>query len=148
MLITRYNPTKEIQEFRRGFDNLNSFLDTFLSEDNLFAGTNFLPAVNTREGKYAYHIELDLPGLDKDDISIDIKDNTLTVSGERKLRDEVKEEDYYRIESQYGSFERSFSLPKNVDIENIHAEANDGVLEIVIPKLENEKDKPKKIEIK
>jgi len=73
----------------------------------------------------------------------------LIISGERKIKDEIKEENYYKIESRYGSFSRSFSLPEEADIENIHAESNDGVLEIVVPKLESAKvDKVKKISIK
>jgi HSP20 family protein len=148
MLITQYNPSNEIQEFRRGFNSLNSLLETFLADTGSFNTENIIPAVNTREGKHAYHIELDLPGIEKKDISVDVKDNSVVISGERKTNDKVKKEDYYKIESQYGYFERSFSLPKNVDVENIHAESKDGVLEVVIPKLESVEDKPKKIEIK
>ncbi len=148
MLITRYNPSREIQEFRRGFDEFNSFLDNFLSDNSAFSDVNFMPSVNTREGKHAYHVELDLPGIKKEDIHVDIKDNSIVISGERKVREEVNADDYYKIESQYGSFERSFSLPENADVENIHAESKDGVLEVVIPKLNNEEVKPKTIEIK
>ena len=60
----------------------------------------------------------------------------------------MKEEDYYKVESSYGKFERSFTLPENVDVENIHAESEDGVLEVVIPKLTKSENKSKKIEIK
>ncbi len=148
MLITRYNPSREIQEFRRGFDEFNSFLDNFLSDNSAFNDVNFMPSVNTREGKHAYHVELDLPGIKKEDIHVDIKDNSIVISGERKVREEVNADDYYKIESQYGSFERSFSLPENADVENVHAESKDGVLEVVIPKLNNEEVKPKTIEIK
>jgi HSP20 family protein len=71
------------------------------------------------------------------------------VSGERKVKSEVKEENYYKIESSFGQFSRSFSLPEEIDVENIHAESENGVLEIVLPKLEKAKiDKVKKIEIK
>lgn len=108
----------------------------------------FLPTINTREGEYAYHIEVDLPGIKKEDVDIKIEDNTLVVSGERKVKNEIKEDEYYKIESSFGKFSRSFSLPEEVDVENIHAESKDGVLEIVLPKLEDAKaDKVKKIEI-
>jgi len=60
----------------------------------------------------------------------------------------VKEEDYYKVESAYGKFSRSFTLPEKVDVENIHAESKDGVLEVIIPKLKEEEKKPKKIEIR
>jgi len=149
MFITRYNPSKEIQEFRKGFDGLNAFLDTFLSDNTFDSGANFEPSVNTREGEFAYHIEMDLPGINKNDISVEVKDDSVIISGERKIRNEVNEDDYYKIESHYGSFARSFSLPENVDFENIRAESNDGVLEVIIPKLENsEENEAKKIKIK
>jgi HSP20 family protein len=111
--------------------------------------TAFTPSVNTREGEYAYHVEVDLPGVKKEDINVNVQDNVLTISGERKSKEEVKEENYYKVESQYGKFERSFTLPENVDAEDIHAESQDGVLEVVIPKLKvAKKEEPKKIEIK
>jgi HSP20 family protein len=109
---------------------------------------DFKPNVNTIEGKNAYHIEVDLPGVKKEDIHVNIEDNVLTISGERKVKNEVKEEDYYKVESSYGSFSRSFTLPEKVDVENIHANSEDGVLEVVIPKLEVVENKAKKIEIK
>ncbi len=109
---------------------------------------SFVPKLNTREGEDAYHVELDLPGIKKEDIEITTEDNILTISGERKMKEEVKEEDYYKVESSYGKFSRSFTLPEKIDVENIHAESKDGVLEVVIPKLKEEEKKPKKIEIK
>ena len=146
MLVTRYNPN--MREFRRGFDLLNSMLDNFTQEENSTLKFDFSPAVNTREGEFAYHVEIDLPGMKKEDISISLEDKTLVISGERKLKEELKEDDYYKIESAFGKFSRSFTLPENVDAENIHAEAKDGVLEVVIPKLKEEVQKVKKIEIK
>jgi len=148
MYVTRYNPAREMREFQKGFEHINSFLDNFMGRKTEIGRTDFEPFVNTREGEHAYHVELDLPGMKKEDINVDIKDNIITISGERKTKEELKEEDYYKIESSYGKFERSFSLPENVDIENIHAESEDGVLEVIIPKLEKKTDKPKKIEIK
>jgi HSP20 family protein len=148
MYVTRYNPTKEIKEFQRGFENFNLFLDEFIGENTILNGIDFKPLVNTREGEYAYHIELDLPGTKKEDINVDVKDNTVTISGERKTKDEIEKENYYRVESRYGKFERSFALPENIDIENIHAESQDGVLEVIIPKLKKVENQPKKIEIK
>ena len=149
MLVTRYNPNAQMREFRRSFDLLNSMLDDLGSlKTDSFKGA-FSPAINTREGEFAYHIEVDLPGIEKEDIHIQVEDNTLAISGERKIKEEMKEENYYKIESSFGSFSRLFSLPEDADIENIHAESTDGVLEIVVPKLESAKvDKVKKIAIK
>jgi len=149
MLVTRYNPNAQLREFRRGFDILNSMLEEFTSTNTPAFQTDFNPNVNTREGEFAYHIEVDLPGMSKDDIDIQIEDNNLIISGERKIKEELKEENYYKIESSYGTFKRSFSLPEDADIENIHASSTDGVLEVVIPKLKKEKEqKNKKIKIK
>ena len=149
MLITHYNPNRRIREFRRGFDLLNAMLDDFTPERSSDSfKTDFTPTINTREGEYAYHVEVDLPGMKKDDIDIQIEDKTLIISGERKIKNEIKEESYYKIESSFGTFSRSFTLPDEVDIENIHAESKDGVLEVTVPKLEKPKvDKVKKIAI-
>jgi len=149
MFVTRYNPSGQMKDFRRGFDFLHSMLDEINTKDvETFKG-DFSPSINTREGEYAYHVELDLPGVKKEDINVKVEDKTLVVSGERKMKDEIKEENYYKIESSFGSFYRSFTTPEHVDLENIHAESTDGVLEIVIPKLEKEKiDKVKNISIK
>ena len=149
MLITRYNPNKQMREFRRGFDLLNSMLDNINEQKGSVFKDDFTPTVNTREGEFAYHVEVDLPGVKKEDINIQVEDATLVVSGERKVKEEIKEENYYKVESSFGSFSRSFSLPEEADIENIHAESADGVLEVIVPKLESAKvDKIKKVEIK
>lgn len=149
MLVTRYNPTVQMREFRRGFDILNAMLDEFSLKQENGSKVDFIPAINTREGEFAYHLELDLPGMKKEEINIQIEDNTLIVSGQRKIKEELKEENYYKIESNFGSFSRSFSLPDDADIENIHAQSLDGVLEVVVPKLEvQEVEKIKKIDIK
>ena len=145
MLVTKYNPYTEA---RRGFDLFNTLMQTLDPVREETAISAFVPRVNTREGEYAYHVELDLPGIKKEDIEITTEDNVLTISGERKMKEEVKEDDYYKVESAYGKFSRSFTLPEKIDVENIHAEAKDGVLEVVIPKLKEEETKPKKIEIK
>ena len=144
MIVTRFNPFREINEFRQTFNHLNALLD---KNDNRQV-TAFSPSVNTREGDFAYHIEVDLPGVKKEDIEINVHDNYLTLSGERSINNELKEENYYRVESEYGKFERSFSIPEGVDTENIHAESADGVLEVIIPKLKTVKSTPRKIEIK
>jgi len=149
MLVTRYNPNNQMREFKRTFDLFNSMFNEISNSTAESVNNDFVPAINTREGEYAYHVEVDLPGVDKDDIEIKVEDNTLIISGERKVKEEIKEENYYKVESRFGSFSRSFSLPEDVDVENIHAESTDGVLEVVVPKLESAKiDKVKKIEIK
>jgi HSP20 family protein len=142
MFLTKYDPFKELRDLeRKMFNNFPS-----LSEESALSG--FTPVINTREGEYAYHIEADLPGVKKEDISVDTKDNVLTISGERKHKEEVKKDDYYKLESSYGKFQRSFTLPEGVDTENIQASCENGVLEVTIPKLAIEDKKKQKIEVK
>ncbi len=141
MLVTRFDPFKTIKEIE------NTILSNYAPVADDKGITAFVPSVNTREGEFAYHIEVDLPGVKKEDIKVDVKDNALTISGERKFKNETKEDDYYKIESSYGKFSRTFTLPDDADIENIEASSTDGVLEVVIPKLKKE-DNTKTIEVK
>lgn len=141
MITTRYNPTT--------FQLINSIIDTMNQKNEQVGVFDFTPSINTREGQNAYHIEVDLPGVKKEDISVSIEDGKLIISGERSYKEEVKEEHYYKVESRFGKFSRSFSLPEEADIEKIHAESIDGVLEVVVPKLESALvEKTRKIEIK
>lgn len=143
MYPVRYDPFHELRELEKQF--FPRFGSLMKEEDNLHA---FKPAVNTREGEYAYHIEVDLPGVNKEDIKVDVSDRTLTISGERHTKNEVNEKDYYRCESSYGKFQRSFTLPDNVDTENVTATCEDGVLEVVVPKVTKQSEEKKKIEVK
>ena len=139
MLVTRYrNPALSLfEEFVNNFEKSQAQQEVF----------DFVPAVNTREGDDAYYVDVDLPGVKKEDVEISVDENVLTIKGKRETKEEVKEENYYRIESKYGTFSRSFTLPEKVDVENIKASSEDGVLEIVIPKQTVIKDSVKKIEI-
>lgn len=140
MLMTPYNPFREIREIENRLFGNRAVTST---EENV---ATFTPKVNTREGAFAYHVDVDLPGVKKEDIKVDIKENVLTVSGERHSKEEIKEKEYYRVESSFGKFSRSFTLPDNVDVENIEAKSDNGVLEVVIPKLA-EKETVKSISV-
>lgn len=147
MLVTRYEPFNDI---RKSFDLVNQIINSVEQKRGLNSSLtfDFVPKVNTREGKEAYHVEVELPGIKKEEVDIKVDGNVLTISGERTLRNEVKEEDYQKVESRYGAFSRSFTLPEEVDVENIHAESENGIVEIVIPKLKKVDSNSKKIEIK
>lgn len=142
MLLTRFDPFRELRSLEQRMN------EVFTSDMNKDLLSNFTPTVNTREGEFAYHIEVDLPGVKKEDISVKIDHNILTLKGERKSKKEVKKEDYYKMENSFGSFTRSFTLPNNVDAENIHAENKDGVLEITLPKKEVKSETSKQIKVK
>ncbi|MFV7789275.1 Hsp20/alpha crystallin family protein [Aliarcobacter lanthieri] len=138
MYLTKFDPFKQLKEIEKSLYN---------QIGNNEGVTAFVPTVNTREGEFAYHVDVDLPGVKKEDIKVDINKGVLTISGERKTKDEVKQEDYYKVETYFGKFSRSFTLPDNADIENIEAKNDNGVLEVVIPKLKDDVSK-KSIEIK
>ncbi|MBN2870765.1 MAG: Hsp20/alpha crystallin family protein [Campylobacterales bacterium] len=142
MLLTRFNPLKELRTLE---DRMNEAFAMDLKKDVF---SSFTPSVNTREGEFAYHIDVDLPGVKKEDISVKIDNNILTLKGERKSKEEVKEENYYKMESSFGCFTRSFTIPDNVDTENVHAENRDGVLEITLPKKEKKNKSAKEIKVK
>ncbi len=142
MLVTRFNPYKELKELE---NRLFNYYPTESDESDISA---FKPTVSTREGEFAYHVEIDLPGVKKEDISSDVKENQIVISGERNFKEERQEKDYYKIESSYGKFQRSFAFPENVDVENIEARSTDGVLEVTLPKLKVEKTEIKKIQVK
>lgn len=143
-VVRGYNPFAELEAIREQFNRvLNQATDDSVKRD-----IAFVPVVNTREGDDAYYIEVELPGVKKDNITIDVNDDTLTISGERVVKDEHKDDTFYKVESLYGKFERSFSLPEDVDTDKIEATSKNGVLEIKIPKVQKIEKAPKKIEIK
>jgi HSP20 family protein len=99
------------------------------------------PVVDIYDNNENIVIKAELPGIDKKDIAVDVKEGVLTVKGERSTANEVKEEKYYRRERNFGKFDRAFTLPKGVDPEKIQADYTDGVLQIKIPKPETKKPK-------
>lgn len=131
MLVTRFDPFKQLKEIEQS-------LYSYPKNEGL---NGFVPVVNTRETEFAYHVDVDLPGVKKEDIKVDIQKDILTISGERKLKEEVKEEDYYKVETSFGKFTRSFTIPENADVENIEANSDNGVIEVVIPKLKVDRAK-------
>jgi HSP20 family protein len=118
--------------------------------DTLFEPVNsrsqrWQPAMDLVEGEDHFLLKADLPGLSEDDVSIEIQDSTLTVSGERKAEHETRERGWYRVERSFGRFSRSLTLPEGVDPDKVEAQFDKGVLEIRIPKPEQRK--PRRIAI-
>lgn len=109
--------------------------------------SNFIrqPACDISESDNAYMIEFDMPGVKSDEIDIQIDSNQLVISATRKRENEVNEENFHRIERHYGEYRRTFSLPQNVEVDQIEADYSDGVLTVALPK--SEVAKPKKIKI-
>jgi len=105
----------------------------------------WMPNVDIYETKDSICVRAELPGVEKDAVSVEVKEGVLTLRGERKFEKEVKEENYHRIERSYGTFHRSFTLPSTVDAEKVSARMKDGVLELNLPK--KEQARPKQIKI-
>ena len=145
MTLVRWNPTRNrmmptVQEWDR---LMNDFFNDGLEDTEL---SNWTPAVDIVEDNDAFVVTADLPGLTKKDISINIKENMLTVSGERKSVIKDEKRNYCRTERCYGAFKRSFQLTDKVLADKITASFKDGVLTVDVPKAEEVK--PKEIEIK
>ena len=110
-------------------------------------GANLMPAVDVIDEVTRYVVKAELPGVDRKDISVAINDGVLTINAERKMEDETKDDEgrVVRRESRYGNYVRSLRLDGSIDVKNVKATCNNGILELVLPKLEEAK--PQKIEI-
>jgi HSP20 family protein len=106
-----------------------------------------IPAVDLYEEKDEIVAKVDLPGLEKEDIEVNISDHLLTVKGEKKREEETREADYYRSERSYGSFTRTVDLPKEVQVDKAQASFKNGVLMVRIPKTEEAKKKETKVKV-
>jgi HSP20 family protein len=136
-LITRIDPFRELAGF---FEN---FADVSGKQQPAF-GT-FAPAVDVYEDEHNLILKLEVPGVNEEDLNVSVENNTLTVSGERKLEKEEKEENFHRIERRYGAFTRTFRLPNTVDPEKVEAGYDKGVLKVTLAK--RAEAKPKQIKI-
>ncbi|RZB32600.1 MAG: HSP20 family protein [Desulfobacteraceae bacterium Eth-SRB2] len=146
MELIRWNPRRELfglhNSINRMFDN---FISPTVRGDEALSVWGWNPVVDIYENEENIVITAELPGVDKKDMTVDIKGRVLTLKGERLTDNEVKEDNYYRQERCYGKFERCFTLPVEIDPEKIKADYKDGVLKIAIPK--TEESKPKQVSI-
>jgi HSP20 family protein len=145
MAVVKWDPFRDLLSIQ---DRMNKLFEQTLSRSQAeegIAASTWTPAVDIYETPDTVVMKAELPGLSRDDIEIQIRDNTLTLRGERRFAKEAQEENYLRIERAYGAFQRSFTLPATVQQEKIRAVFGDGVLELTLPKAEEAK--PKKIAI-
>src|ERR1700733_9768702 len=144
-VLTRWEPFREFTTLQDRMNRL--FRDSFGPEgqDQSLATTAFAPPVDVYEDEHNITLKIEVPGIEEKDIDVRIENNILTVHGERKFEKEEKEENYRRVERQYGSFTRSFTLPTTVDPENVQANYEKGVLKIRLAK--KAEAKPKQIKV-
>ncbi len=146
MNLVRWNPWNEMASVRDRFNRLfDDSLFPFSRGEESLGLSAWNPSVDIYENDDNIVIKAEIPGVSKDDIHVDLKGRVLTLKGERKNENEVKEDRFYRREMSYGSFERSFTLPGEVDPEKIKADFKDGVLKVEAPK--PEAHKPRQITV-
>jgi HSP20 family protein len=146
MTLVKWSPAREMMTLQ---DRINRFFDDSFfragfREDDIALST-WNPMVDIYDDNDKIVIKAELPGMEKKDISIDMKDRILTLKGERSVDNGVKEDSYYRRERSFGRFERAFTMPTGLNPDKIKADYRDGVLKIEVPKPEEEK--PKQITI-
>jgi HSP20 family protein len=148
MALIRWDPFREMSSLQERMNRLMTDFRTRTpwTEEEMAQGS-WVPAVDIYETKEAIVLNVELPGVTKDEISLEVKDSTLTLKGEKKLEKDVKEENYHRMERTYGSFMRSFTLPSTVQQEKVKARFKDGILEISIPKAEEARPKQIKVDV-
>jgi HSP20 family protein len=142
MALVRWEPMRELNALQ---GEMNRLFNSFFDEGNDAQGRRWAPAVDLLERDDSLVLKADLPGLNEDDVQIEVRDNVLTIAGERKAEHEERQNGYYRVERSFGRFSRSLQLPDGVDAESIAASFDKGVLEVTIPKPEQRQ--PRRIEI-
>jgi HSP20 family protein len=147
-LLTRWEPLREFSAMQDRINRMSRlFRESYSPEgpEEALTTTSFAPPVDIYEDEHNITLKLEAPGIDEKDIDVRIDNNTLTVHGERKIEKEEKEENFHRVERQYGSFTRSFTLPSSVDASQVRADYGQGVLNIKLAK--KTEAKPKQIKV-
>jgi len=148
MALIRWDPFREMSALQERMNRLFSDVraQAPVRGEEIVQGA-WIPAVDIFETNEGIVLKAELPGITAQNISVEVKDNTLTLKGEKKFEKEVKEENYHRVERSYGSFQRAFTLPGTIHQEKVKAKFKDGILEITLPKVEEAKPKQVKVEI-
>ncbi len=145
MALIRWEPARELGTIQNEMNRLfNNFFETPSPSSN-GAYRRWIPAMDLVETETDFVLRADLPGLSEQDVNIELEDNVLTISGERKAEHEERKEGYYRVERSSGEFRRSLTLPEGVDPESVQATFDRGVLEVRVPKPAQRK--PRKVAI-
>jgi|SRR5271156_670577 len=145
MPVVKYNPFVDTDEFPTGLRVFQDTINRLLSDQT--ATRPWAPAVDILETENELVLKADVPGVDLKDIDIQLENGTLTLRGERKFEKDENNKGFHRMERSYGSFARYFSVPDTVDAEHVHAEFNNGVLSVTLPKKEIAKPKTIKVQV-
>jgi HSP20 family protein len=142
MAIVRWDPFRDVAALQ---DRINRIFNESFGRsrdlDDEVSLYDWRPPVDIYETDDGIVLKIELPGVNKEDVSVEVKDNVLTLKGERLLDPEIKDEHYYRKERSFGKFNRSFSLQESIRPDSIKASFKDGVLTVEVPRAEEEKPK-------
>jgi len=144
-VLTRFEPFREFATLQDRINRVFRESYTGADRDEALTTSSFAPAVDVYEDEHKVTLKIEVAGIDEKDIDVQVENNVLTVHGERKMEKDEKEENYRRVERQYGSFTRTFTLPPTVDAEHVSANYDKGVLKIDLPK--KAEAKPKQIKV-
>ncbi len=148
LIVRKGNSDDFFKTFREMQRDIDSVFNNFLTGRKPQAGTSLMPSADVYATDDEYVFEFELPGFKKDDVKVKVEDNVLTVSSEvKEEKKEGKDKNYHIVERRYGAFKRQFSLPENVDVENIDAKFENGVLELKVQKKEEAKKKAIDVQI-
>ena len=146
MAVIRWEPARELQAIQQEMNRLfGSAFDAQGTTTNGGLGNRWIPPMDLVEDDEHFVVRADLPGIEEKDVNVELQDNVLTISGERKSEIDQRNEGYHRIERAHGTFVRSLTLPEGIDADGLKAKFANGVLELRIPKPEQRK--PRKVAI-
>jgi HSP20 family protein len=150
---TRWDPFQDLRGAQDEIAQMNSLLAQALGQGDRRQGGSgrattmaWAPALDISEQKDAYLVTIELPGVEADDLQITFEDGLLTIQGERHFTQDSSEQQFHRVERRYGAFRRSITLPAHVMADGIEASVDNGVLQIVVPKMEEVT--PKRIQVR
>ncbi|MGQ9570846.1 MAG: Hsp20/alpha crystallin family protein [Thermodesulfovibrionales bacterium] len=148
MSIVKWSPFRELETMRRDMEKLfGEFFEPRRRWLSTFEPGVIVPNVDIYDRKNEIVVKVELPGVEKENIDLTITENNLTIKGDRKREEDIKEEDFYSREISYGNFTRSITLPADVDNSKAKATFKNGILEIILPKKEEAKPKEIKVEV-
>jgi HSP20 family protein len=145
--IVRWDPFRDLVSIRDEMSRLFERPFTGVEPTGPLASRAWVPSMDVYETEDKIVAELDLPGIDPEDVEVSVEDSRLTVRGSREFSDEVKEKDLHRVERRYGSFTRAITLPGAADTEKVQAKFDRGVLTVEVPKVEEAKRRKIEIEV-